>query len=340
MTKREKRGGKDMMKIWQKAALALSIAGALLLAGCSSSAKEGEKPEKIRLDYAFYSPTSLALKKFGWAEETFKKDGIEVEWVQSQGSNKALEFLNSDSVDFGSTAGAAALIAKDKGAPIESVYIYSQPEWTALVAADGSKIKDVKDLKGKKIAATFGTDPHIFLLRALADAGLSAKDVQIVNLQHADGANALSKGQVDAWAGLDPHMARAEIESGAQYIYRNPDFNTYGTLNVRSEFAKNHPKQVEQVIELYEKARKWTIENPEEATKLLSEEAGIKEDVAKKQLQRNNFEEPVPGSQHEKAISAAGEVLQTEEIVKKDTNIEDLVKKLINPKFAEKVIKQ
>ncbi|MFD1356572.1 aliphatic sulfonate ABC transporter substrate-binding protein [Fictibacillus halophilus] len=328
------------MKSWWKGTLLVSLAAALLLAGCSSSAKEGEKPEKIRLDYAFYSPTSLALKKFGWAEEEFKKDGIEVEWVQSQGSNKALEFLNSDSVDFGSTAGAAALIAKDKGAPIESVYIYSKPEWTALVAKDGSAIKDVKDLKGKKVAATFGTDPHIFLLRALSEAGLSAKDVQIVNLQHADGANALIKGQVDAWAGLDPHMARTELESGGKYIYRNPDFNTYGTLNVRSDFAKNHPKQVEQVIELYEKARKWTLENPEEAAKLLSEEAGIKEDVAKKQLERNNFSEPVPGSQHEKAISAAGEVLQTEEIVKKDTDIEKLVKELINPKFAEKVIKK
>jgi sulfonate transport system substrate-binding protein len=328
------------MKNWWKVTLLLSLAVALLLAGCSSSAKEGEKPEKIRLDYAFYSPTSLALKKFGWAEEAFKKEGIEVEWVQSQGSNKALEFLNSDSVDFGSTAGAAALIAKDKGAPIESVYIYSQPEWTALVAKDGSEIKDVKDLKGKKVAATFGTDPHIFLLRALDQAGLSAKDVQIVNLQHADGANALQKGQVDAWAGLDPHMARTEIESGGKYIYRNPDFNTYGTLNVRSEFAKNQPKQVEIVIELYEKARRWTIDNPEEAAKLLSEEAGIKEDVAKKQLERNNFSDAVPGSQHEKAISAAGEVLQTEEIVKKDTDIEKLVKELINPEFAERVIKK
>lgn len=329
------------MKNWLRVTLLLSLAGALLLAGCSSSAKEsGEKPEKIRLDYAYYSPTSLALKKFGWAEEAFKKEGIEVEWVLSQGSNKALEFLNSDSVDFGSTAGAAAFIAKDKGAPIESVYIYSQPEWTALVAKDGSTIKDVKDLKGKKVAATFGTDPHIFLLRALDEAGLSAKDVQIVNLQHADGANALQNGQVDAWAGLDPHMARVELESGGKFIYRNPDFNTYGTLNVRSEFAKNHPKQVEKVIELYEKARKWTIENPDEAAKLLSEEAGIKENVAKKELERNNFSEPIPGSQQEKAIADAGKVLQAEEIVKKDTDIEKLVKELINPDFAEKVIKK
>jgi sulfonate transport system substrate-binding protein len=328
-----------MKHLW-RVALLVSLAGVLILSACSSSAKEGEKLEKIRLDYAFYSPTSLALKKFGWAEEAFKEEGIEVEWVLSQGSNKALEFLNSDSVDFGSTAGAAAFIAKDKGAPIESVYIYSQPEWTALVAKGGSQINDIKDLKGKKIAATFGTDPYIFLLRALDENGLSAKDVQIVNLQHADGANALLEGQVDAWAGLDPHMARVELESGGKFIYRNPDFNTYGTLNVRSAFAKQHPKQVEKVIELYEKARKWTLENPDEAAKLLSEEAGINENVARKELERNNFSEPVPGPKHIKAIAAAGKVLQAEDIVKKDTELEKLANELINPLYAKNVNKK
>lgn len=64
-----------------------------------------------------------------------------MEFVLSQGSNKALEFLNSSSVDFGSTAGAAALLAKGKGSPIESVYVYSKPEWTALVT-NNSKIKN------------------------------------------------------------------------------------------------------------------------------------------------------------------------------------------------------
>ena len=96
------------------------------------------------MDYATYSPTSLVLKEKGFAKELFEKEGIEVEFVLSQGSNKSLEFLNSKSVDFGSTAGGAALMAKVKGAPIQSVYIFSKPEWTALVAKD-SAINSVKD---------------------------------------------------------------------------------------------------------------------------------------------------------------------------------------------------
>ena len=48
-------------------------------------------------------------------------------WVQSAGSNKALEFLNSGSLDFGSTAGAAALLGQIHGNPIKAVYVYSRP---------------------------------------------------------------------------------------------------------------------------------------------------------------------------------------------------------------------
>ena len=170
----------------------IGIIGLLLfVVGCSSSANPGEKPDKIRLDYAYYSPTSLVLKEFGWLEEAFAEDEIGIEWVLSQGSNKSLEFLNSNSVDFGSTAGAAALISKANGSPIKNVYIFSKPEWTALVTNPGSGIETVKDLEGKKVAATLGTDPYIFLLRALDAEGVSVDDVEIVNLQHGDGASSL-----------------------------------------------------------------------------------------------------------------------------------------------------
>ena len=56
-----------------------------------------------------------------------------MEWVLSAGSNKANEFLRSDAIDFGSTAGSAALLAKANGSEIQTVYIYSKPEWAALV---------------------------------------------------------------------------------------------------------------------------------------------------------------------------------------------------------------
>lgn len=323
-----------VMKKWTYGIVLLLIVA--VLQACSGSA-ETKELETIRLDYAHYSPTSLILKNFGYAEEIFEAEGVKVEWTLSQGSNKALEYLTSDSIDFGSAAGAATLITKSKDVPLENVYVLSQPEWTALAAIDPS-IQSIEDLKGKKVAATYGTDPHIFLLRALDSVGLSEKDIEYVNLQHQDGYQALVKGDVDAWAGLDPIMATSELEAGAKLFYRNTDFNTYNFLNVRSEFAENYPEAVEKVIQAYEKARAWIIANPEEAAEIIAKEAQIDLAVAKLQLERTGFDAPIPGAQQEEALQNAGELLQAQGIIPAGKDVVELTTSLINPAYAEKVV--
>jgi sulfonate transport system substrate-binding protein len=201
------------MKI-DRRTLLLSAAAGLLASFVIPNGAQAQVKE-IRLDFATYNPVSLVLKEKGLLEKEFQKDGIAVRWVQTLGSNKALEFLNAGSIDFGSTAGSAALVAKINGNPIKSIYVYSRPEWTALVTRKDSGITKVADLKGKRVAVTRGTDPHIFLVRALAEAKLTDKDVKFVLLQHPDGRLALERGDVDAWAGLYDGRDRSRERLGA-----------------------------------------------------------------------------------------------------------------------------
>ena len=250
-----------------------SLLSAAVGFGLAAAAGSGAlaQVKELRIDYATYNPVSLVLKDKGILERELAKDGIAVRWVQSLGSNKALEFLNAGSLDFGSTAGAAALIGKINGNPIKSVYVYSRPEWTALVTRKDTGIAKVADLKGKRVAVTRGTDPHIFLVRALQEAKLTEKDVKLVLLQHPDGRTALERGDVDAWAGLDPLMAAAEIETGATLFHRNAGANTWGILNVREAFAKENPALVAKVLKAYEEARTFALANPAELTRTLVE---------------------------------------------------------------------
>ncbi len=329
-----------MYKRWfGSAALALVVLA--LLAACGAPATggsaSGQKPSEIRLDYAYYNPSSLVLRKFGWLEEELKADGVNVKWVLSAGSNKANEFLRSDAIDFGSTAGAAALLAKANGSPIQTVYIYSKPEWTALVVGKDSTVTSVAELKGKKIAATKGTDPYFFLLRSLREAGLSAADVEIVNLQHADGKVALERGQVDAWAGLDPHMAQTELEQGSKLIYRNIDFNSYGFLNARSAFAEAHPDYVTKVLAGYERARQWIIDHPDEAAQILADEAKLSLPVAKLELANRTVltESPVPGDKQTAVLKEIIPIFEAENQVKAGTDVEAALKELFAPQFIQ-----
>ena len=288
----------------------------------------------ITIDYAYYNPVSLLMKDRKSLEKEFEKDKIKIRWVLSLGSNKALEFLNGGSIDFGSTAGAASVIGRANGIPIKAIYVYSKPEWTALVTNKGSGIKSIKDLAGKRVAVTRGTDPHIFLLQALDSVGLSEKDIKPVLLQHPDGYRALVSGQVDAWAGLDPHMAKGELETQTPLFYRNADLNTYGILNVREDFASKYPSIVKRVLKVYEDNRKYSLANKEDLKKSLIKAVKLKDAVAQKQLnERTDITNPIIGDKQINTFLAAGNILQKIGVIKDTISIKNVVNDLVDKSY-------
>src|SRR5215211_8182768 len=302
------------MSTLSRRAFAALIAVSTLVPGAAFAA---DALKEIRIDWATYNPVSMILKQKGLLEKEFAKDGISVVWVQSAGSNKALEFLNAGSIDFGSTAGSAALVARINGNPIKSIYVYSRPEWTALVTAKDSRINKVEDLKGKKVAMVRGTDPHIFAVRALLAAGLSDKDITPVLVQqHADGGTALLRGDVDAWAGLDPMMAQHEVKDGARLFFRKPEANTWGILNAREEFLQKHPDITRRVLAAYEEARKHSLANYDEVKRVFIGVTKLPEAVVDKQLrERTELTHSRIGTPQRESIQAAGLALQQAAVV-------------------------
>ncbi len=315
-----------------------SILASAVLVGLlpSTALFAADKPASINIDWATYNPVSMLLKQKGWLEDEFKKDGISIRWVQTLGSNKALEFLNAGSIDFGSSAGAAALVSKINGNPIKSSYVYSQPEWTALVTRKDTNIRKIADLKGKSVAVTRGTDPHIFLVRALQSVGLTEKDIRPVLLQHPDGKTALSRGDVDAWAGLDPMMAQAEVEDGARLFYRNKAANTWGILSTRIEFLKEHPDLVRRVISVYERARKYALANYDEEKKAFQKATKLSDAIADIQLkQRTDLHYNKIGAEQRDSIYQAGIALQKAGVLPANVDVKKAVEDLIDDKYVE-----
>lgn len=319
-----------------------TLAAPALLRHAGPVAAEDAKPDEIHLDFAYYNPSSLVLKKNGWLEDDLKADGVKVSWTLSAGSNKANEYLRSDAIDFGSTAGAAALLARANGSAIQAVYIFSKPEWTALVIAKDSTVTAVDQLKGKKIAATKGTDPYFFLLRSLEQAGLTGRDVNVINLQHADGKAALERGDVDAWSGLDPYMAQTEIEAGSKLLYRNIDFNSYGFLNAREKFIQQYPTYVPRVLAAYERARKWILANQDAAAQVLADEAKLTLDVAKRELiERTKLDiDIVPGATQTAVLEKIIPIFVAENQLQPGADAQKALDSLYAPQFAQQLASQ
>jgi sulfonate transport system substrate-binding protein len=330
---------------------AIATATALALTGCVAGegtpaapveegpalGEDGWSASTLNIDFATYNPLSLIIKDQGWLEEATGGD-VTVNWIQSAGSNKANEALLAGALDVGSTAGSAALLARSNGSPIHTVDIYSQPNWAAIAVPAGSAITEVEDLEGKSVAVTVGTDPYFFLLQALEEVGLSLTDITVVNLQHADGKAALENGSVDAWSGLDPLLSTSVEVAGTKIIYDNIDFNSYGFLNATEQFLTASPDLAQLVVNAYEHARAWALENPEETAAILAEVAGIDPAIAEAVLiDRTNLDlDGIPGETQHAVLEIIAPVLVEIGSVGTTEQVDAALDELFEPEYAEK----
>ena len=336
----------------KKSLLSALVAGiaavSLALTGCASDSATSaattlgdHSGQTLNIDYATYNPLSLLIKNNGWLEEALASSKISVNWVKSASSADANKKLLAGAIDVGSTAGSAALLARSNGSPIKTLEIFDQPEWAAIAVAPGSKITSVKDLVGKKVAATKGTDPYFFLLQALEKEGIDPSKVEVVNVPHADGKAALFNGSVDAWAGLDPILAGAQTE-GANIIYRNVSFNSYGFLNGTESFITKSPDVAQVVINTYEKARAYAIANPDATAAALAKEAALSTAVATTVIKERTLIniDPIPGQTQTDLLAKIGKVFVANGDVATQAQVDNALKTLYDTQFIKRAVKK
>jgi ABC-type nitrate/sulfonate/bicarbonate transport system substrate-binding protein len=162
----------------------------------------------------------------------------------------------------------------------------------ALIASGASGIKkgDLASLKGKRIAASFGTINHLYALALLEKAGLTPADVTLVNTPPPDMTVALLSKGVDAFTAWDPWpiVALRDVP-GAIEIVRGGDVISYLGFNVatRDWAAKNGPTIVKVLAGLSE-ADQWMRKNPQRAAQVATRWVpGLKQDVAEAAMEFN-----------------------------------------------------
>ena len=136
-------------------------------------------------------------------------------------------------------------------------------------------------------------------------------------------------------------MASAQVQSGAKLLYRNIGFNIYSVLSVKESFTQQSPEAIEAieaVIKAYEQARKWAKANPEKLAELLARESKLPLNVAKLQLSRTNFDQNIPSAKQIAALQKSGGILNEEDLVRKGTNVNQVVTQLFKPQYAQKVV--
>jgi len=155
----------------------------------------------------------------------------------------------------------------------------------ALIArGDSGIIKgDLKTLKGKKIAASFGTINHLYILALLEKAGLTPDDVTLVNTPPPDMTVALLAKGIDAFSGWDPWpiIALKDVPNAAEII-RGGDVIAYLGFNVAlRSWVEQNGATTEKFLAALSEADKWMRANPKLAAQVATRWIpGLKLDVA------------------------------------------------------------
>lgn len=252
------------------------IAGivATLLAGRPAQAENASKA--LRIGYQKAGLLAVARRE-KTIEKRLEADGVDVTWVEFAAGPPLLEALNVGSIDFGWTGDAPPIFAQAAGANL--VYVGAAPsngKGEAIIVKEGSPVKTVADLKGKKIAVTKGSSAHNLLVAALEKAGVAFADIQPVYLSPADAAAAFASDSVDAWSIWDPFLALAEARQPVRLLTTTAatvDVNTY--LLANKDFANANPSIVTTTIAGLSDTADWANANRGEIAKALSEITGV-----------------------------------------------------------------
>lgn len=220
-------GGSTASATTSSGALATSAAGGVTEAAATSAVTAGATTAGSSTDPDL-SGVTLRVGETGYAQQwlLIQAAGLgdtpyTVQDSVFQGGNLQLEALGADAIDLASTSEIPPIFAAQSGG-VGTLTTIAVRQGTTLqqevVVPEGSDIRTVADLKGRKVAYIQNTTANLFLYESLADAGLSWSDIQPVPLSTSDGLAALLGGQVDAFASYGTSIITAHAKGATTLV--------------------------------------------------------------------------------------------------------------------------
>ena len=172
-----------------------------------------------------------------------------VEFVGVSAGPQILTAMAADSMDLCNIGSSPLIVGFAQGLPVSMVYVHKiVKDSECLAVRNESGIKELKDLKGKKIACPFNTSVHFALLAAMKTVGLTAADVTLVNLRPDGIPAAWQRKEIDGAYIWHPVLGTLEKDAGT-IIFKSGELAASGTvifdaIVVRDVFKKQHPALV------------------------------------------------------------------------------------------------
>lgn len=147
------------------------------------------------------------------------KLGFKASFPNFAGGPAILEAIRAGALDIAYVGDTPPIQARASGTLLPIIATFTrQVAQYRLTSRPGLVINKLAELRGKKLSYIEGSGRQVFLIEALNRAGVSLKDVQLVNLRVADLPDAIRSGAVDVAVLTEPHVTRLVKQVGASPV--------------------------------------------------------------------------------------------------------------------------
>jgi sulfonate transport system substrate-binding protein len=293
----------------------------------------GPAPVTVKIGYQPSGSVLLVGKAEGFYDRELAEAGARVKWEPFLSGPVMIEAAAGARVDLLGVGNMPPIVARAGGIDLKVIAKAAfNPATNAVLVRPDSPIRSVRDLKGEKVAAQLGSSVHFFLGQVLTRAGLSLKDVKLVNLAGPDQGPALEAGSVDAIILWMPYRTQLEQAGKARALVDSAGFpGSLSLYAVRDAFGKAHPELVEAFLRATRKTNDFMRRHPRESLEVLARGSKFPPKVLAESLKGFDWSMAVtPGD--EKAMGDIKDYLRRCGILRRDFPIGDL----FNGSYLEK----
>jgi sulfonate transport system substrate-binding protein len=261
----------------------------LLCAGLAQQSYAQAMPTEFRVGYQKAGLLGAA-KKDAVFERRLKPLGIEtVKWSEFELGPAIMDAIGAGAIDFGWAGDVPAIDAQSAGAKF--VYVACMPASAhGMLVQEGSAIRTLADIRGKKVAFARATSGQSVLLKLLAKAGLTYGDIVPVFMSPKAASAALSRGDIDVWVVHDPFFALAERVQRAHAIASTKDIVNGNSVYVATpEFARKYPKTLAAVLDEVTNVTTWAAQNRDKFAEATSAAIGMDVDAVRVAIDRSDL---------------------------------------------------
>ena len=199
----------------------------------------------------------------------YKEAGLDVTLAPGKGSQPTLDSVAGGNDTFGVVDGSVLAIGVQKGKPVKMIAGLQQVNPQGLAVPDASAVKTPKDLAGKRIGVTPGSNTALLLPNYLRAVGVDPASVQVINTDPGTRVAALTQNRLDVitlLANQEPFLFAQQGIPLRSFLYADAGINTLGLGLVASQNTlSTQPDLVRRYLAATMRGWQYAQEHPDEA---------------------------------------------------------------------------